>query len=167
MQKLDQTVESRPCPRCNGTGKYVTKGFTWNDERTGKQTVYPDKEKTCYECNGTGKFLKPNVPEIIANIKGRKGLRSARPKDRRAYYVWRLARFHGGKDVTMPVCADMELGRDPYKPTLDLLADAVAKRVFGTDKAAAYRWGRALGYNLPRVEGLPASAESCGPVVMD
>jgi hypothetical protein len=63
----------------------------------------------------------------------------------RAYYVWRLARFHGGKDCTMPVMADMVVRGDPCKGELDKLADVIARESFGTDLGAALRWGRAFG----------------------
>jgi len=47
---------------------------------------------------------------------------------------------------------------------LDLLADAVAKQVYGTDMAAAHRWGRSLGYVQEDVPGLPDSAYPGGRV---
>ena len=79
-----------------------------------------------------------------------------------------MARFHGGADVTMPVCASMDVAGDPFVDVLDIIADRVAQRVYGTDKAAAYRWGSALfGSDMKVPDGMPASAYSCGPVVLD
>jgi len=105
---------------------------------------------------------------IVEEIKGRKGLCSKRPEGSRAYYVWRMARFHGGADVTMPVVASVLRGNDPFVKELDALAELVAKKVFGTDMAAALRWGSALGFlNQAIPAGLPGSAYPNGPVVLD
>ena len=139
-------MTTRPCTKCKGTGK--------------GSSMYPK----CVFCKGIGTFEEPNIEEILKAIKGRKGLRSARPKDNRAYYVWRLARFHGGADVTMPITAMFDNEGDPYLKKLDELADAIAKRVFGTDMAAAHRWGRSLGYVQEDVPGLPDSAYPGGRV---
>jgi hypothetical protein len=99
---------------------------------------------------------------------GRKGLRlrSAKPDQgtilgRRAAYVWRWARFHGGADVTMPCTVDN--AGDPWGKDLDVIADRVARHVFGTDMAAAHRWGTALGLTSSAPAGLPASAYAGGP----
>ena len=121
------------------------------------------KDKPCYTCKGKLIVDIPDFDKILEDIKGRKGLRSKRPADARAYYVWRLARFHGGVDVTMPMMASVELGADPYKKELDSLSDTVAKSVFGTDMAAAYRWGSALGFAPTAPAGLPSTAYPCGP----
>ena len=67
-------------------------------------------------------------------------LRSARPKDRRAYYVWRVARFHGGVDMTMPVMASVEIHGDPYRAELDALTDAMERKYLGSDLRAARIW---------------------------
>ena len=150
---------TRPCKSCNGKGSVFHKGFT---SLEGK--VYPDTTRRCFACEGTGQFAKPDFRAILSAIKGRKGLCSKRPKDRRAYYVWRMTRFHGGADVTMPVGASMEVHGDPYVAELDRLVDLVAKRVFGTDLAAAHRWGRALGIVDRDMPGLPGSAYAGGPV---
>jgi hypothetical protein len=87
--------------------------------------------------------------------------------ERRAYYIWRLARFHGGADVTMPMTAMSASEGDPFKTALDALNDIVAKKVFGTDRAAAHRWGGLLGFSSPAPAGLPSSAYPNGPVVDD
>lgn len=112
---------------------------------------------TCRSCN-EGYFSPPDREKILSRIVAKQGknkgnIRAAMTSctaassidEARAYYVWRLARFHGGKDTTMPVAADMCVRGDPYKGELDKLADEVAKEHFGTDKAAALMWGRALG----------------------
>lgn len=152
-------TETRPCKQCKGEGRYFWKGFTTNEGK-----VYPDEWKQCYACEGGGTFAKPDYKSVWAQIKGRKGLKAKRPDDRRAYYVWRMARFHGGADVTMPVTASLGVRSDPYREELDAMADLVAKHVFGTDLAAAHRWGRTLGHIDRDMPGLPASAYTGGPV---
>ena len=119
-------MEPRPCTRCDGSGK--------------GSTLYP----TCRFCKGTGYFDPPNLTEILQEIVIKGRLRSSRPKDIRAYYVWRMARFHGGKDLTFPGTASMLIVGDPFIDELDQIADAVAKRAFGTDMAAALRWRNIL-----------------------
>ncbi len=148
------TVEYRDCKACIGAGK----AHKWDFET---------EAKPCYTCRGAGKMPAPDTQAILAAIKGRKGLCSKRPASPRAYFVWRLARFHGGADVTMPMGAEMEVHGDPWVRELDALADAVAKRVYGTNLAAAARWGRVLGY-IPAdldIPGLPATAYEGGPVL--
>jgi hypothetical protein len=152
-------ADRRACKSCKGSGK----AYQWEYEKARGEAPKP-----CYSCQGRGWFGPPDAAAIIAAIKGRKGLRSSRPKDdSRAYFCWRLARFHGGADVTMPMGAEMEVRGDPYVKELDAIADAVAQRVYGTNLAAAHRWGRLLGY-LPsdkEMPGLPATAYESGPVL--
>jgi hypothetical protein len=130
-------TDYRDCTSCKGTGvnkAAVIQGVTYGVDRP------------CSSCNATGKFAAPDETAIREAIKGRKGLRSAAPKNNhRAYYVWRMARFHGGVDVTMPVMAQVYNHGDPYLDELDKLADTVAKESFGSNMAAALAWGRALG----------------------
>ena len=154
----DSSNQRRECKSCKGTGK-----LSYSDN-------------PCVTCNGEKTVEAPDVQSILALIKGRKGLRSKAPDihganwtplNLRAYYVWRMARFHGGMDVTMPVTATTLVHGDPFVPELGALAEAVAKRVYGTDMAAAYRWAGALGGSVTVPDGMPASAYSCGPVVLD
>lgn len=120
----------RNCTRCKGT----------------KVRSY-DATRACLQCSGRGTFNAPNLSEIRMALAGRGGkLRSTKPKDNlRAGYVWRMARFHGGKDVTMPVCFMMDVEGDPYIRELDILSDEIARESFGSHFAGALRWGRALG----------------------
>jgi hypothetical protein len=152
------TLAPRVCQSCKGTGK----------------RSYADKP--CLTCNGQVNIEGPDVLSILALIKGRKGIRSKAPDihganwtlpNLRAYYVWRMARFHGGMDVTMPITATTLVHGDPFVPELEALAEAVAKRVYGTDMAAAYRWAGALGGDVTVPDGMPASAYPCGPVLLD
>jgi hypothetical protein len=151
----------RNCTVCEGTG---VRRYSW--ETT---------DRVCYACDGKKTFAPLDVDSILAAIVGTRGkskgkLLSSRPdrkKGGRAYFVWRLARFHGGADVCMPCMADVEVAGDPYKPELNLLAEAVAKRAFGTEMAAAFRWGRALGMVQSVPAGLPMSAYEGGPAGTD
>jgi hypothetical protein len=152
------------CERCRGAKITVRAAFT-----TQEGVTYPRKESPCFACDGRGDFPPVDVPAILEAIKGRKSgsLRSARPNRKhggRPYYVWRMARFHGGADVTMPVMASIDVAGDPFVKELDMLADAFAKRAFGTHMAATHRWGHALGYLNSNTPDLPATAYPCGPV---
>lgn len=144
------------CTRCNGTGKSKYSG------------------NTCFSCEGEGQFPEPNYKQILKALlvtrKGKQTFRASKPKgietieQKRAYYVWRLTRFHGGADVTMPVMAETYISGDPYAKELDKFAGMIAQRVFGTQMAAAYRWGAVFGMvkNVPA--GLPGSAYPGGMV---
>lgn len=156
----------RPCTRCAGAG--VT------HSQWAKDNGYEGPEgRPCRPCKGTGSFAGLDPKAIVAALFGRNGFRKSFPakldhygtvEGGRAYYVWRLARFHGGADVRMPCTADMVTGGDPFKKELDLLAYHVARKVFGTDRAAAYRWGTAMGYDMgPAPKGLPPTALPGGP----
>jgi len=111
---------SQNCTACKGTGSYAYESFIGVDG-----TRYPARSFSCNACHSTGIFSAPDTANIINQISGRKGLCSKRPASSRAYYVWRMARFHGGADVTMPICAMSRVHGDPFKDQLDLLADAV------------------------------------------
>lgn len=137
------------CKVCKGSKVRSYDAFTGSDGK-----VYPAHTMPCHACDGMGEFPPVDVEAIVAIIVATRGknkgsIRAAMTSPRksdgvqasRAYYVWRIARFHGGKDVTMPWTADMITRGDPFKAELDALADAVAKRCFGTDMAAAMTWG--------------------------
>lgn len=102
------------------------------------------KGKGCSACDFNGSFGQPSFETIAAQIIGRNGLVSRRPKYARAYFVWRMARFHGGKDVTMPIMAETLIWGDPYDKELDKMAGLIAKMVYGTDMAGAKAWARVL-----------------------
>lgn len=56
------------------------------------------------------------------------------PDDPRAYFVWRMARFHGGADLAIPIEAEMQIRAWPrqVRDFLDSLASLVAEQTFGT-----------------------------------
>lgn len=153
-----------PCTQCKGTK--LTRPIVIDETKT-------IPARPCPHCDGIGQFNAVDVPALLKLVKGRKPgtLRSRRPDDSRAYYVWRMARFHGGADVTMPMQARFEVSGDPYVPLLDAVAEQVARAVYGTDAAGAVRWAHAMGHEVSdaylRGEILPASAYPSGPVVTD
>lgn len=108
-------------------------------------TRYGDGSET-NELNAEHKAL------IVREITTRKGtLKKSLPSDStspRAYYVWRMTRFHGGADMTMPMWANLITRKEPAEvmKELNLLVDELAIKHFGSDKRAAYRWGKALGH---------------------
>lgn len=159
---LDHLINSAtlPCTQCKGT--MLTRPIVIDETKT-----IPARQ--CPHCNGIGQFNTVDVPALLKLVKGRKPgtLRSKRPDDSRAYYVWRMARFHGGADVTMPMTASLMVSGDPYVPMLDVVADKVAEAVYGTCRAGSSRWAAAMGYELAPEPGLPATAYPCGPVVTD
>lgn len=130
-------MEQRNCTRCNGLGNV--------NDILGK--------RTCRACEGRGWFDYPDERYIRLCITASQGknkgkLRSTRPETNagsRAYFVWRMARFHGGKDPTVPFNASMEIYGDPFEKELDAMSERFAKENFGTDMGAAIRWGRAFG----------------------
>ena len=148
-------MDERDCLRCNGTGTTFHKGFSYGDK------TYPDRTESCTRCKGSKVYSAPVFDTILNQITTSRGAPTGKRKFRaafpstlkhyscrdaaRAYYVWRLARFHGGKDMTMPMTAEMVIGGDPFHKELEAMADAVAKAYFGTDMAGAKRWGRAFG----------------------
>ena len=146
-------VRALPCSVCKGAKVLVSGGFTGVD---GKE--WPTTTRPCYCCQGRGDFPEVDIEAIVKAIVATKGknkgtlrasmvspLRSEGVPEARAYFVWRLARFHGGKDCTMPVTAEMVVRGDPYLKELDRIAEEVAKRAFGTDMAGAARWAKAFG----------------------
>lgn len=135
----------RECERCKGTKIIHSPGFAG----------YPATDKPCTYCQD-GYFPPIDLDALVLAIVASKGKNKGKLKSSmtsvfgdiagsRAYYVWRLARFHGGKDMTMPMMADLGVRSDPFRKELDLLADVVAKAEFGTDLAAAMRWKGLLG----------------------
>lgn len=145
--------KSLNCITCKGKGTIFSTGFTALDG-----TIYPDRTYKCSSCDGAGVFPPFNAETIKAAIMARQGRNKGRIRasmtsnfsgnieGARAYYVWRLARFHGGIDTRMPMLASLGSRGDPCMKELDVLADEVAKEQFGSNMRAAAQWGRALGY---------------------
>lgn len=168
--KTVDVTTARACERCKGEGR--------THSQWAKDNGFEGPEgRHCNSCNGKGSFdgldIKALVDSVFTTKGGKKSFRKSFPsklnryQDKfaaRSYYIWRLARFHGGADVTMPVTADMVTGGDPFKKELNLVAEYVARAVFGTDEAAVTRWGLALGLINEAPKGLPATAYECGPV---
>jgi hypothetical protein len=159
------------CTRCKGSGTNFSKGFT-----TLEGKIYPDRTDPCHCCEGRGDF--PEVDEgVVAEIcnlllvtkGGKRTFRKTAPKnretvmERRAYYVWRLVQFHSGRDVTLPVTAELIVHGDPETEVLDQISRKIAKLCYGTEDAGRYRWRSAMGgETVP--DGEPATAYPGGPV---
>jgi hypothetical protein len=164
LQQLHDSI-NLPCTHCNGTG-------TAPAIMSGNKVLVA--AKPCFDCNGSGSFDRPDIDSLVKLIKGRRPgtLRSKRPDSPRAYYIWRLARFHGGQDVCLPMAATFEVGGDPYVPYLDAVAERVAQHVYGSHMAGALRWAHAMGHEvsdsyLNGSQIVPPSAMPGGPVVLD
>ena len=152
--------DPRPCTRCQGSG-------------------LREDGTRCWTCKGSKTYPEPDLDAILALVttKGKvKRFRKSWPDTSgrfgdlttgRAYYCWRMARFHGGVDVTMPFTANLVVRGDPWVKELDLIAERIASHAFGTDMAGAYRWAQALGYADSAPDGLPATAYPGGPVVTE
>jgi len=161
--QLEEQLDSAslPCRKCNGSKLTIREEFTSMDGK-----VYPRTEKPCIWCDGVGHFTKPDLVELVAAVKGRKPgtLRSKRPDDARAYFIWRMARFHTGADVTLPMTAQMDIAPDPYRELLDFWAEKVAERLSGHKSAGRARWRSAMYGEAPQERYLPESAFPGGPV---
>lgn len=91
-------------------------------------------------------------------------IKSNKPKDGVMAYIWRMARFHNGTDVTMPMMCSFDLGKgiealtgiplciSLIRPNVrkvldfcDVMADELVAATGGNKNAAALRWGQAFG----------------------
>jgi len=143
----DHVAPLLPCSACKGDGYIFHCGFHVTESiLDGKPKDFPSRWSVCIRCNGLGWFHAPDLKSLVQLINGRKPrtLRSKRPDSARAYYLWRLARFHGGKDVCLPMGAEMEISGDPYRDTLDAAAKLVAAAYFGSGNVGAARWQQAM-----------------------
>jgi len=150
------------CTKCKGAGHVLSMGYRYTKE-DGTLMVVPIKWKACGHCDGVAWFHAPDLAALIKAVTGRKPrtLRSKRPDGTREYYVWRLARFHGGKDVCLPMVAEMDIAGDPYRDMLDELARIIAKAYFGNSNVGTARWQQAL-YGTHNFSDLPEQLD--GPV---
>jgi hypothetical protein len=165
LQQLSE-AETLPCTRCEGTG--IRKPIV--DTEAGIHIP----ARPCVACDGLKTFNAPDVTDLLKLVKGRKPgkLRSKRPENPRAYFIWRYARFHGGQDVTLPMQANFEVMGDPFTPLLEAVAEHVAQHVYGTHAAGSLRWAHAMGHEVADsyLDGtaiVPPSAMPGGPVVLD
>lgn len=150
---------TRACKTCKGTGK-VDRCYCADGRRCYHHERGIDPVESCNSCKGAGNFSAPDITAIIAEITVTRGSGKGRLKKSmnsfkataRGYFVWRLARFHGGADMRMPMVAEWGMHGDPFEPELNKIAELVAKRAFGTDMAATAAWGRALGFMSQETE---------------
>ena len=161
--KLQQQIntEMLPCARCQGSKLTIHEAWT---SMEGKH--YPRREQPCIWCDGVGHFTKPDIPALVQAVKGRKPgkLRSKRPDDTRAYFIWRMARFHTGADVCLPMAAQMDIAADPYKDLLEVAAEMLAEHLTGHRSAGRARWQSAMYGTAPQEPYMPAAAYPGGPV---
>jgi hypothetical protein len=94
-------------------------------------------------------------------------IKTNKPSDGVMAYVWRMARFNNGADVTIPVTCYWDLSdgvkaltgvKDSFsimtpesREVVDMLnrtADELVVATGGDKNAAAKRWGRAMGYTI-------------------
>ena len=158
--RVGREPESWHCTQCHGDGELP--GISHDSE-----------PRPCPYCKGRlfGAIDVEGILKAITASRGaRKGqlLQSRPPYSRgyRAYYVWRLARFHAGIDVCLPMMAYMDVRGDPYQPILDLLAETIAEKLTGHGSAGRARWQSALGTGDPDTTGMPDTARSSGPDYM-
>lgn len=161
-------TESRQCGWCKGVGSTESlRGMAHK----------------CLTCCGVGSIARPDFKAIVDSLfttRGpSRGFRKSFPfkahnpfeggSAAMTYKVWRLARFHGGADVTMPTTCELFTERNPWNDELDAFARIIAKLVFGTDMAATLRWGRMLSSSFDlKVSGrMPVTAFEGGPAVLD
>lgn len=178
----------RPCLFCNRfdrnhPGK-LEDGRVCFCVRDKRATGTPGFER-CNGCDGAGIFVVPVFGWLAQGVLASRGknkgtLAVSRPKladDRtvegaRLYYVWRLTRFHAGKDVTMPIMAEHAIKGDPYRAELDACAALIAQRLTGRSSIGAARWRGALFGTSEVDAGMPwerphPAAEPGGPVVTE
>lgn len=92
-----------------------------------------------------------------------KSIKTNKPKDGIMVYIWRMARFHNGTDMTMPMMCYFDLGdgiehltgislcisitTPNVKQVLefcDVVVDKLVRQTGGDENAAAKRWGKAF-----------------------
>lgn len=153
--------EQLPCRKCKGSKLTISEAWT---SQEGKH--YPRREKPCIWCDGVGHYTRPDIPALVQAVKGRKPgkLRSKRPEDPRAYFIWRMARFHTSADVCLPMVAQMDIASDPYQGLLEIAAELLSERMTGHTSAGRARWQSALYGTAPQERYLPESAFPGGPV---
>ncbi len=141
--------ESRSCVNCGGSGKVGN--------------------IKCMPCKGTGSFDRPDFGKIYQLIKGRTGVRQNPPSNDRAFYVWRMVKFHAGLDVKLPIEAIARVAADPWVDDLEQAAEYLARMWYGTASAGVSRWGPLLGLLDPdqHIPDQPTTAYTGGPTNVD
>lgn len=126
------------CPQCKGDGKSRIRNDRFCRTCGGKKKVAIDRDAILRAIHST---QGPNRGKLRIANNGMSHVYGAE-------YVWRMARFHGGADVTMPTMCFYSIGcggiQDRHTKAvldvLDVLADEVALAEFGTNMAAAGAW---------------------------
>lgn len=131
-------METLNCTNCHGAGETEH----WRKDGT---------MRVCSCCDGRGTFESPDLKQLCEAIRGRKPrtVRSKRPEDPRAFFLWRMTRFHSGADVTLPVVATMDVDGDPFKPVLEIAAQMIAEHCTGKQSIGSARWRHAIHGEMP------------------
>lgn len=188
---------ARPCKTCDGSGRrpclfcnHGNIGKTPGLNSDGKTCwCVRDRDRTvgepgwerCHGCDGAKIFHMPVFGWLAQGVLSQRGknkgkLAVSRPalaglhrvhESARLYYVWRLTRFHAGKDVTLPIMAEHAIKGDPYRAELEACAVHIAQRLTGHRSVGAARWRGALLGTSEIDAGMPWSAEPGGPVVTE
>ena len=126
------------CTRCDGAGLVDH----WRGDGSKLQ---------CDCCDGRGTFEAPDLEQLCAAIKGRKPrtVRSKRPEDPRAWFLWRMVRFHTGQDTCLPMTASLAVDGDPFVSTLDAAARVIAQHLTGKESIGSARWRHAMHGETP------------------
>jgi hypothetical protein len=161
--EIQCAADRLPCGRCNGTGIYVSREITGDDGKI----IIARKESACSWCDSVGYFVKPDIETLVKLIKGRKPgtLRSKRPDDSRAYFIWRMVRFHTGADVCLPMMAGLEISGDPYQEMLDAISEMIAQKMTGHKSAGRARWQSAMYGTDTQEKYMPESAFPGGRII--
>lgn len=101
---------------------------------------------------GKHEALLSDLEAIRSKVSTQRGLRRVWPWRgplrslllKRAYYVWRIARFYGGADTRLPAKASSLCADDPALEALDDLANSIALEAFGTNSLGPNRWREVL-----------------------
>lgn len=112
------------------------------------------KSYPCRDCHGEGTFPEVDKEAIRVAIIASKGKNKGKPRAafpsplseapipvKRAYYVWRMARYYGRMDVTMPMTALDLVNGDPDVKELDLRAQGIAQEFFVARIKEGKFWG--------------------------
>jgi len=86
---------------------------------------------TSQEKNDLISKITLDLDNLKKALSGRKGLRTKKPTDNLQAYLWRMIRFHGGIDVTMPIMCTFDLRQ--------WVNNSVNRRLTGYPKSAEYK----------------------------
>lgn len=121
----------------------------------------PEHTSRCRGCDGHRQWLVPDYAEIVRGCLASRGVKQGewrkntwreyhipdwhvRVTDKRIRYVWRLGRWHGGVDTSLPYLEMTILEGDPWLPELDAVAEIAAHAHLGTSLEGLRVWNEEL-----------------------